>query len=294
MKKKLSLKELVSRIAFCRCAASAVFLVFVQGSLQIACAQGFVMPDTYPSASGNRAVAYSGEGMVTEATQSDPRNRARIHTELGALYFRDGNVAVALEELRIALEIDSKYEHAYAMRGLINFYTGERQEAEEDYRKALGIAENDPEINNNYGTFLCQTGRVEESIGYFMRAAKNPSYRTPDLAYLNAGQCAAMAGDDKTAEEYLSRSARLAPRPSSITMVEQAGIRYRRGAYEEARRLLSNARRSGSPDAKALWLSVRVERKLGNYDSSQSYAAQLQRQFPDSSEVKNMRTGNYE
>jgi len=292
MKKEFSLKEIGS---CCRAALAVSLLLFLaQGSIQTAAAQGSMVPDTYPSASGGRAFLYSGEGIVTEATQSDPRSRARIHTELGALYFRDGNVAVALEELRIALEIDPKYEHAYAMRGLLNFYTGERREAEEDFRKALSLANNDPEINNNYGTFLCQTGRMDESIAYFMLAARNPSYRTPDLAFLNAGQCAAMAGDDKAAEEYLSRSARLAPYPSAITMVEQAGIRYRRGAYEEARRLLSNARRVGSPDAKALWLSVRVERRLGNYDSSQSYAAQLQRQFPDSGEVQDMRRGNYE
>ena len=42
-----------------------------------------------------------------EQKSSDPRNRARIHTELGAMYFQAGNYAVALDELQIALNADS-------------------------------------------------------------------------------------------------------------------------------------------------------------------------------------------
>ena len=37
---------------------------------------------------------------------SEPRNRARIHTELASLYFEKGNMGVALEELRIATNAD--------------------------------------------------------------------------------------------------------------------------------------------------------------------------------------------
>ncbi len=37
----------------------------------------------------------------------EPRNRARIHTELAAAYFERGNMAVALEELRVAAGADS-------------------------------------------------------------------------------------------------------------------------------------------------------------------------------------------
>ena len=44
---------------------------------------------------------------------------------------------------------------------------------------ALGLAAGDPEINNNYGWFLCQNGREQLAINYFMAAAKNPLYATP-------------------------------------------------------------------------------------------------------------------
>ncbi len=32
----------------------------------------------------------------------DPRNRARVHTDLAAAYYERGSMAIALEELRVA------------------------------------------------------------------------------------------------------------------------------------------------------------------------------------------------
>ena len=89
----------------------------------------------------------------------DPRTRAKLHTELGSLYFQDGNMAVALDELKIAIAISPVYAPAYNVRGLVRLYLREMTLAEEDFKQALRLAENDPEINNNYGWFLCQTAR---------------------------------------------------------------------------------------------------------------------------------------
>ena len=50
----------------------------------------------------------------------DPRSRAKLHTELGTLYFQDGNVPVAMEELTIAIYIDPTYAPAYGMRALVH------------------------------------------------------------------------------------------------------------------------------------------------------------------------------
>ena len=47
-----------------------------------------------------------GQNAQQESAAKDPRARAKIHTELGALYFQDGNVPVAMEELTIAIYLD--------------------------------------------------------------------------------------------------------------------------------------------------------------------------------------------
>ena len=118
---------------------------------------------------------------------SDQRTRAKIHTELAALYFQAGNPAVALEELRIALSADSSYYQALGIRGLVHASLREYAKADDDFRRALDMAPNDPEVNNNYGWYLCDTGKERQSIAYFLNALKHPLYETPDRAYTNAG-----------------------------------------------------------------------------------------------------------
>ena len=64
---------------------------------------------------------------------TDPRNRAKIHTELGSMYFQAGNPGVALDELRIALSADASYFQAYSVRGLVRLSLKEYDKAEDDF-----------------------------------------------------------------------------------------------------------------------------------------------------------------
>lgn len=226
---------------------------------------------------------------------SDPRSRAKIHTELGALYFQGGNMAVALEELKIALEADSSYAPAYSVRGLVRTYLRETDAAEEDFRRALRLAPEDPEVNNNYGWFLCQSGKERQSIAYFLNAVKNPLYSTPDRAYANAGGCALKAGDLEGAERYLQQAIRLSRDSAVGARVDLASLNYRRGTLEEARRLINEALQAMEPASpEALWLALRIERKLGNRQSEGALAAQLRRRYPGSREYQEFLKGNFE
>ena len=76
----------------------------------------------------------SGEGVrqatSMETAVGEPRQRAKIHTELGALYLQNGRFAVALEEARIALAADSNYAPAYNLLGLTHMFLEEPRLAE--------------------------------------------------------------------------------------------------------------------------------------------------------------------
>ena len=43
---------------------------------------------------------------LTASTPKDVHTRAKLHTELGSLYFQSGNYIVALEEMTIAIAIN--------------------------------------------------------------------------------------------------------------------------------------------------------------------------------------------
>jgi len=237
-------------------------------------------------------------GASNESSQPapvDPKYRAKVHTELAAAYFQAGNMAVALEETRIALESDSDYYQAYSVRGLVHAQLKENAKPEEDFRKALKIAPKNPEVNNNYGWFLCNTDQPRQSITYFLNALKDPLYDTPDVAYFNAGACAVKADDLDGALGYLLNSLRLARGPAAGTRYQLANLFYLRGNLDEAKIYLNDAMKEmNTPSPEALWLGVRLERKLGNKAGEGNYAAQLRNRYPTSLEYQAFLKGNFE
>ncbi len=223
----------------------------------------------------------------------DARTRAKVHTELGSLYFQDGKLIIALEELTLAAAIDPDYAPAFSTRGLILYHVKEFDSAEKDFRRALTLDPRNSDINNNFGWFLCHTGRAGEAIAYFEQALGNSLYQTPELAYMNAGECLVQLGQLDRAEDYLRRALRLSPE-NPQALFHLATVFYKRGNYDAARKQLLAAARYSSPGPQLLWLSLRVERRLGNKADEESLAAQLRRRFPDSSEYQAYLKGDFE
>ena len=223
----------------------------------------------------------------------DPRNRARIHTELASAYFERGNMGVALEELRIAIAADSNYAPAYNVLGLVHMDLRENSVAQQHFERGLRLAPNDPDINNNYGWFLCQTGREAQSISYFLAALKNPLYNTPARSYVNAGLCSMKSNNERDAIEYFERALRSAP-DNPQALLNLASVQYKRGQLETARGLIGRFNKVVEPSAESLWLALRIERKLGDKSAENATASQLRRRFPGSPEYDAMLKGRFE
>ncbi len=230
----------------------------------------------------------------SEATEvGDGRNRARANTELAALYYERGNLGVALEVLRTATAADSNYAPAHGMLGLVYMDLRENQLAQQSFERALRNAPSDPDINHNYGWFLCQTGKEVESTRYFLQAVRNPLYTTPWRSYSAAGQCALKRNDLKEAADFFERALKLDPdEPNAL--VKLAGIHYRNGDFEGARKLMARYGRSTEASAEGLWLGTRIERKLGDRTAENSFANQLRRRFPASVEHQQLQRGEYD
>ena len=223
----------------------------------------------------------------------DPRNRARLHTELAALYFGRGNMTVALEELRTAVRADSNYAPAHSMFGLVYMELKENRLAEDSFERALRLSPNEPDINHNFGWFLCQNKRESESIRYFLQAIRNPLYATPWRSYSAAGVCTLRNKNEKDAEEFFQRALRLEPdEPASLLQLGQ--IRYRQGSLDEARKLVSRYNRLLTPSAESLWLALRIERKLGQRVAERSFATELRRRYPGSPEYQALQRGEFD
>ena len=245
-----------------------------------------------PPASGSGDAPALDTG-TTVGEVGDPRNRAKLHTELASLYYSRGTMGVALEELRTAVAADSSYAPAYGMFGVVYMDLRENRLAEENFQKALRLSPGDPDINHNFGWFLCQNKRELESIKYFLQAVRNPLYPRPWRSYSAAGQCSLRIHNIKDAEEFSQRALKLEP-DDPPALLQMSEIRFGQGRMEEARALISRYNKLVTPTSESLWLALRVERKLGRRVTEASLANQLRRRYPGSPEYQRLLKGQYE
>jgi len=257
------------------------FLAYLLLTVLAGCAQQQVAPSLTPPLAGTQE-------------QADARTRAEIHTQLGSAYFELRNFAVALEELNEALRADANHSPAYNMLGLVYMELREDSLAEQHFERALRINGLDSDAHNNYGWFLCQRKRYDEGLKHFMAALKNPLYQTPDKSFVNAGVCSRDRGDDAAAEQYFQRALQMQPQQPQA-LYQLADLAFKRGSFAECRAFLVRLSKSGVTfNAEALWLALRVERRLGDSAAEASYGVQLRRNYPNSRETQALLNRQYE
>ena len=222
--------------------------------------------------------------------EATPQQRAQIKTELAAGYYQRGQMDVALEELGNAKALDPTYPKIYDIYGLVYAMLGERAKAEENFRQGLALAPNDSDIRENWGAYLCATGREREALPEFEQVLKDPLYKTPEIALINAGKCSAALGENRNAEEYLRRALGVSP-GNPVAAYNLALIAYRESRIGEARAWLRPVMQQPSPPAEALYLGVCLERKEGDKEAERSYESQLRNRWPDSAEAKALARG---
>jgi type IV pilus assembly protein PilF len=239
------------------------------------------------------AYVSSQQSVSSQTAESNATQRAKVHTELGSLYLQDARYAVALEEARTAIAADSAYAPAYNLLALTHMVIGENPQAEQNFKRAINLAPGDPEISNNYGRFLCFSGQEKRSLEYFERAVRNPLYATPTVAYTNAGICQARLKEYKLAEEQLIRAQRLAP-SNTEAIFWLADVTFRQAKFADARKWIGDLERLVDLSSEAVWLALRIERKLENREGELRHAAQLRKRFGGSSEQQKLLRGEYD
>lgn len=251
---------------------------------------------------GTRGTAESGAlaGSTTElrtaSDQTPVEKRANIRLQLAVGYYQGGNYEVALDEVKKALDADPEMADAFSVRALIYTAMGENQLAEDNYQRALRLAPHNGDFSNNYGSFLCQTGRYQLAMAQFDAALSNPKYASPVKAMANAGACALKTKQYEVAERHFTSAMRLDPDFPTV----QAGlaqVAYHRRDYPRASFYMNMLKAQTRPEAmsaETLWLAIRIERKLGENDNAASLGTQLRRRHPASPEFAAFQRGAFD
>ena len=231
--------------------------------------------------------------ISTSGNESEARNRSRIHTELAAGYFELGNLGVALEEVNIAQPADPTYAPAFNVGGLVFAAIKDDRRAEDSFQRALRLAPADPDVNNNYGQYLCQRKREAEGIKYFLIAVQNPLYQAPERSLVNAGVCARRRGDTSAAQEFFQRAITLRPNQPQA-LFQLADLAFASNNLANAHGFMRRLVQLVPPTPEILWLGLRIERRMGNSVAEASYTHQLRNNFPQSREAEALQAGRFD
>ena len=220
----------------------------------------------------------SGSAVPSES------DAAKANTNLGAGYLRQGKPDLAIERLNRALDQDPRNAEAHSTIALAYDQLGVLDDAETHYKRAVQLEPDNGLSANAYAVFLCRHQRWKDSESYFRRAADSRSYRTPELALTNAGNCAADNGDPtKAADYYREALARNKTYPNALRGMMD--LSYQQKNYLQARAFVQRYLDSQPLNAQVLLLCVNVERELANRAAADKCTAQLKSGFPNSPEV---------
>jgi len=232
----------------------------------------------------------TGHGKLGESKASKEQDAIETRVALGKAYMQQGKYEVALENLQKALDRDSNSVDAHTVIAVLYERIGNTKAAEQHYARAAELAPKSGDTNNNYGQFLCATGRYDEAQKYYARAMEDPFYKTPGMLYANAGTCLADHGGDAQlghAEQYLRKALEVDPN-NALALYYIARVLYTKNDFFHARAFIQRFEALGKPDPAALLLARNIEVKLGHDVSARDYAQRLHKDFPDSEQTRSL------
>ncbi len=223
-----------------------------------------------------------GACATSSSSDKDPkasRKAAETNTALGRSYLGRGQYEIALEKLKRAIGYDRTYAPAHTVLAVLYQTIGEDQKAGDEYRLAVRYDPENGDVNNNYGVYLCGDGSYEEAIPHFETAVGDPFYRTPEIAYANAGNCALQYGHVDKAEVYLRKSLDYDARFANA-LLPMAELSLEKGDHLRARGFLQRYESAAAQTEASLYVGYQVETALGDNHSAEQYLQALRTGYP--------------
>lgn len=229
-------------------------------------------------------------GCVTTTTgdkvmTADKDEAARLNRDLALNYIQQGKYEEALRKLGKSLEARPDDSATHRVTGFVYERLGDRDRAEQAYRKAVRYGPEDQAALNQFAVFLCQGGSSKaEALRYFDTALKQPDYQDRYLIFTNAGTCAKDM-DLEQAEDYLRQAIALRPQ-FAVALFQLADVAYLRGNYLQARAFLERCMAVSEPVPDTLWLAHRIEAELGDAQAAERFGSELLTSFPESVQAR--------
>ena len=224
------------------------------------------------------------------AFADDPNSRkskveaAAINTQLALAYMRENNLQAAREKIEKALQQNPKTADTQMAAGFVYDRLGETKKASSHYEQAAKLSKNNPDVLQNVAVHLCRTGQYKRGEKYLLEVGASPLYRTPAVAYTNAGRCARADGRAAEAEQHFRKALTLNPKQPDA-LLQMAELTQASGSGLQARAFLERYVDVAPVSAESLWLGRIIELGLGDTAQAARYGKRLKEEFPNATET---------
>ncbi len=221
--------------------------------------------------------------MITYSDETPARKLAKIRFELASGYYANGQISIALDELKQSINADPGLFEAHNLRGLIYMQLNDPKMAEDGFRRALAVNPQAATVQHNFAWLLCQQGRMSESYKFFQTAIATPNYSERPKTWMMFGICQSKAGSYPEAVQSLTRAHELDP-ANPVVIYNLALTLTMSGEWDKAKEYIRRVNNGEFANAESLWLGIKIERFLGNKTAVSQLGAQLLKRFAQSKE----------
>jgi len=227
-------------------------------------------------------------GCITTETggfqnKKDPQKTVEYSIEAARSYLQQGNYEAAKRHLKTALAIDDRNADVHETLAQVFWRTGEAEQADEPFRRALSINGNS-RIRNNYAAFLYDQKRYRDAEEQLIKVSADLMYERRADAFINLGRVQLKLKSYAAAKDTLER-ALLMQRGNTEAVFGLAEVYYQLGEYSKAQQFYDGYRKQvPTQSAESLWLGIRIGQKFDDHDTVASYALALKNLFPRSEE----------
>lgn len=184
----------------------------------------------------------------TESDQTPALRRANLRLDLAVAYLQQGQILVALDEVKQALALAPDLSAAWHLRGVIYMQLGDASRAGPSFERAMALTPDDADLLHNYGWLLCGLSDGED------RHVQAQALLRRALARATASQAA---------KSWLA-----------LAMCQD-----RVGQIGPALDSLVQPVLATAADAHTLWQAAKLARKLDNADLVARFGEQLRHRF---------------
>lgn len=147
----------------------------------------------------------------TGSSAFDLQQAAKARVELGLGYLAQQNFEQAKLNLDKALAYTPQHYLPYSALAYFYQKQGQWEKARDAYLTALKLDENQGDVLNNYGAFLCEQGEFEQAYAQLHKALEAKQYYQQADTYENLVICAFSAKNTARYQQYLHNLNKLKP-----------------------------------------------------------------------------------